>query len=147
MRLSAEDKLEIHEVIALHGHLCDAEAYDRFDEVFAPDLEVDASALGLAPLPPRDPSRPRLETYIAVAHERGAGSTVAMHVTSIIVRADGEAGARAWSKGFTVAPDGTIASYTYEDRLVRAAGGWRIRHRTIAPRRTPGGGAEPLAGH
>jgi hypothetical protein len=37
MSLTVDDRLEIHEVIALHGHLCDAGAYGRFDEV--PRLE------------------------------------------------------------------------------------------------------------
>lgn len=51
MSSAAHDRLEIHEVIALHGHPCDAGAYDRFGEVFTPDLVVDAIALGLAPRP------------------------------------------------------------------------------------------------
>ena len=37
MTLSAEDRLEINDVISLHGHLCDAGAYERLDLVFAPE--------------------------------------------------------------------------------------------------------------
>jgi SnoaL-like domain len=110
MSLTVDDRLEIHEVIALHGHLCDAGAYGRFDEVFTPDLEVDASDLGLAPLPPADPSRPRLEMYIAAAHRIGPGGTLALHVTNVMVREDGD-GARAWSKGLAVNQDGSAASF------------------------------------
>ena len=96
MSLTVEDRLDIHEVIALHGHLCDAGAYARFGKVFTSDLEVDAGDLGLAPLP-IDPSRPRLDTYIAAAHRRGPGGALALHVTNVIVCAEGD-GARAWSR-------------------------------------------------
>lgn len=143
MSLTADDRLEIHEVIALHGHLCDAGAFHRFGEVFAPDLEVDATDVGLAPLPAGDPSRPRLDTYIAAAQRHGRDRTLAMHVTNIIVRGDGD-GARAWSKGITVNDDGTAASFTYEDQLVRTSHGWRISHRRVSARREPRRGVEPL---
>lgn len=135
MSLTADDRLEIGEVIALHGHLCDARAYERFDEVFAPDLVVDASDLGLVPLPVPDPSR-ALDAYIAAAHRRGPGGTVAAHAGNVIVREDGD-GARAWSKGLTVDQDGSVASFAYEDVLVRTRQGWRIRHRRISARREP----------
>jgi SnoaL-like domain len=143
MSLSADDRLQIHEVIALHGHLCDASAYQRFDLVFTPDLVVDTSDLGLAPLQPDDPSRPRLDMYIAAARRCGPGDTLALHATNVIVRQDGD-GARAWSKGFTANHDGSVASFTYEDQLVRTSQGWRISHRKVSPRREPGRGAEPL---
>lgn len=146
MPLSADDRLAIHEVIALHGHLCDAAAYERFDEVFTADLEVDVTDLGLRPLPAEDPARRRLDAYIAVARERGPGTTLAMHVGNTVVGADADEpdGARAWSKGFTLGADGSAVSFTYVDLLVRTERGWRIRHRTVSPRRTPGTGAEPL---
>jgi hypothetical protein len=143
MSLSVGDRLEVHEVIALHGHLCDAGSYARFGEVFTPDLEVDVSDLGLRPVPADDSSRSRLETYIAVAHRRAPGSALAMHVTNVIVGEDGD-GARAWSKGITVNQDGSVASFTYEDQLVRTSRGWRIRRRKVSPRREPGRGVEPL---
>lgn len=143
MSLTADDRLAIHEVIALHGHLSDAGAYERFDEVFTPDLVVDATALGLAPLPAQDPSRPRLDMYIAAAHRHGPDGPLAHHVTNVIVREDGD-GALAWSKGIALNQDGSVASFTYEDQLVRTSQGWRIRHRKVSARREAARGVEPL---
>lgn len=141
MDLTAEDRLQIQETIALHGHLCDAGDYERFDLVFTPDLVVDTSDLGLAPVHPNDEHETRLAMYIAVARRRGPGSILGMHATNVVVREDG-AGARAWSKGLTVSVDGSVASFVYEDRLVRTPHGWRIRHRKVSPRREPGRGPE-----
>ncbi|MFG3140099.1 nuclear transport factor 2 family protein [Streptomyces sp. NPDC048211] len=143
MSLTGSDRLEIHEVIALHGHLCDAGAYERFDEVFTADLVVDASALGLAPLPAPGLSGRRLDLYIAAAHRHGSDGPLAHHVTNVIAREDGE-GARAWSKGIALNQDGSVASFTYEDQLVRTGRGWRIRHRKVSVRREAGRGVEPL---
>jgi hypothetical protein len=143
MGLTADDRLEIHEVIALHGHLSDAGTYERFDEVFTSDLVVDASDLGRAPLPAPDPGRPRLDMYVAASHRLGAAGPLAHHVTNIVVREDGD-GARAWSKGFALSQDGSVASFTYEDQLVRTSLGWRIRHRKVSARREAGRGVEPL---
>ena len=143
MNLTADDRLQIHEVIALHGHLCDAGVHERFDLVFTPDLVVDTSSLGLASLQSDDPSRPRLDMYIAAAQRRGPGDILALHATNVIVREDGN-GARAWSKGFTVNQDGSVAGFTYEDHLERTCQGWRISHRKVSPRREPGRGVEPL---
>lgn len=139
--LTTDDRLDILEVIALHGHLCDAGAYDRFDEVFTSDLVVDASDLGYAALPAFDPSH-ALESYIAAGKRRGQGSTVGMHATNVIVREHRD-GAQAWSKGVTVDSAGTVSSFTYEDHLVRTDRGWRIGHRRISARREPGQGVEP----
>ncbi|MFD4859753.1 nuclear transport factor 2 family protein [Streptomyces atratus] len=143
MSLTADDQLAIHEVIALHGHLSDAGTYERFDEVFTPDLVVDATALGLAPLPSPNPSRPRIDMYIAAAHRHGPHGPLAHHVTNVIVREDGD-GPRAWSKGIALNQDGSVASFTYEDQLVRTSQGWRIRHRKVSARREAARGVEPL---
>ncbi|WP_433781394.1 nuclear transport factor 2 family protein [Actinomycetospora sp. CA-101289] len=143
MGLTADDRLDIHEVIALHGHLVDAGAYERFGEVFTADLEVDAGDLGRAPLPAGDPDRSRLDAYIDAARRIGPGGTVALHVTNIVVRDHGD-GARAWSKGLLVDGDGAVASFTYDDRLARTGHGWRIRHRTVTARREPGRGTPPV---
>jgi hypothetical protein len=47
---------------------------------------------------------------------------------------------RARSKGIGIYADGTCASVTYEDVVVRGDQGWRISQRKIRPRRSPLGG-------
>lgn len=141
MSLTANDRLEINEVIAMHGHICDASKYDRFVDVFTPDLVVDVSDLGLRQLPAPDPEN-GLDAYIALSKNRGAGNTLSMHVTNIVIR-ENDDGAKAWSKGLTLSKDGVIASFTYTDELVRTDQGWRIRRRKVSPRREPGQGIEP----
>ncbi|WP_210604183.1 nuclear transport factor 2 family protein [Brevibacterium oceani] len=141
MTLTTDDQLNVIGVISLHGHLCDANALDRLDEVFTPDLVLDVSELGRPALPNFDPAR-SLEAYIAAGKRSGPGTTVGMHATNIIVREAGS-GAHAVSKGFTVDTSGTTSSFTYTDRLVRTDDGWRISHRRISPRREPGRGPEP----
>ena len=133
MVLTTDDRQQICEVIALFGHLADADAYDRFDEVFTGDMVIDATDVGLS-RPPEldrttDPSR-SLDGYIAAGRRRGSGNTVAMHTTNVVVREDGH-GAIASSKGLTVDSFGSCASYRYEDRLVRTGEGWRIQHRVV----------------
>jgi hypothetical protein len=54
MSLTAEDRLDIHEVIALHGHLCDAGAYARFGECLpstSPTSSSERKATALGPGP------------------------------------------------------------------------------------------------
>lgn len=145
MALSAGDRIAIHEVIALHSYLSEVGAEDRFDEVFTPDLVVDVAGIGLQQ--PRelakvaDPSG-ALDAYIAAGRRRGPGTTVAVHVSNVVVSGEGDI-ARAWSKGLTVDRSGSCASFTYQDRLVRTSRGWRIRHRTVTARSEPRTGVAP----
>jgi hypothetical protein len=44
--LTVEDRLEIYELVALHGHLIDAGTFDRLDELFTEDFTYDVEALG-----------------------------------------------------------------------------------------------------
>jgi hypothetical protein len=44
------DRLAIHELLALYGHLLDDLAHDRFTEVFSFDAEFDLSAYDLPDL-------------------------------------------------------------------------------------------------
>ena len=43
--ISAEDKLAIHELIALYGHIIDERQYSRVDELFTADSIYDVSAI------------------------------------------------------------------------------------------------------
>lgn len=73
----------------------------------------------------------------AAGRALGDANPVGHHVTNIVLteRAPGEV--RALSKGIGVNADGTGASVTYDDVVVRVGGHWRVSHRKVSARRTP----------
>jgi 3-phenylpropionate/cinnamic acid dioxygenase small subunit len=129
--LSAEDRLEIHELIGLHGHLMDEGRFDRLGELFTAEVVYDVTLLGGGEL--RGPG-----AIADVGRALGDGNPVAHHVTNVVVQPGTDADtARVVSKGLGVTTDGTVGSVTYEDDVVRTADGWRIARRTVRPRRRP----------
>jgi hypothetical protein len=44
--LSVEDRLAVHELVSLHGHLMDSGEFDRMDELFCADVVYDVSGFG-----------------------------------------------------------------------------------------------------
>ncbi|MGW3645221.1 nuclear transport factor 2 family protein [Streptomyces sp. NPDC000878] len=133
MALSAEDRLAVTELIALHGHLVDDGDLDRTAEVFTPDVVYDLSdfgqdlVTGLASL---------TEASLAL----GAANPVAHHVTNVVVTEAPDGQVHARSKGLGVMTDGSCGSVTYDDTVVRVDGGWRISYRKLSARRVPLGG-------
>ncbi|MBE1537162.1 hypothetical protein H4W34_006995 [Actinomadura algeriensis] len=73
----------------------------------------------------------------------GDANPVGHHVTNIVPTEGGEGDeggegeVRALSKGLGLGSDGTCASVTYDDVVVRVGGRWRISRRTVTARRTP----------
>jgi hypothetical protein len=131
MPLPWEDHRAVTDLICQHGHLVDAGAFDRLDELFTADVVYDVSDLGGEPL-----------VGIAAIRDAGlrlgAGNPVGHHVTNVVID-DGDPGGpvTARSKFLGVRGDGTVASGVYEDVIVRTPSGWRIGHRTVVARRTP----------
>ena len=130
--ITAEDRLAIHDVIVLHGHVADDRDWDRLGELFTVDAVLDLDDFGygtlhgLAAL--RDLSR---------ASQDDKGQPLAHHVTNIVVTGrDGDT-ARARSKALAVMRDGTSGTAVYEDTLRRDKNGWRISHRKIVARPSP----------
>ncbi|MFD7844518.1 nuclear transport factor 2 family protein [Nocardia sp. NPDC059764] len=124
------DRLAIHEVIALHGHLSDSGEFDRWTEVFTEDVTYDLTSFGAGTVP-------GVEALRDMARELGDANPLAHHVTNVMVTAlDGDT-AHAISKGLAVNTDATTTSVTYEDTLHRTRHGWRITHRRVIPRRKP----------
>ncbi|MER6106400.1 nuclear transport factor 2 family protein [Streptomyces sp. NPDC001832] len=132
MTLGAEDRLAIHELIALHGHLVDEGELDRLDDLFTADVVYDASDLGHG-------SMHGLEAVRDAARAMGERGTVGHHVTNVILTEVGEDQVRARSKAIGIKADGTSGSVRYEDVIVRGEKGWRINRRKVAARRTPSG--------
>jgi hypothetical protein len=121
MPLALEDRLAVTELIALHGHLVDAGALDRMDEVFTTDVVYDVSDFGQG----------ELTGLVAVkdaALALGAGNPVAHHVTNVLVEEITDDRVHARSKGLGV---------TYEDTVIRVGARWRISHRRVLARKTP----------
>ncbi|WP_030443758.1 nuclear transport factor 2 family protein [Actinoplanes subtropicus] len=128
--MNVSDRLAIHELLGLHGHLMDAGEFDRLGELFTPDVVYDLSAYGAGEL--HGP-----EAIAAAGRALGDRNPVGHHVTNIVVREDADGTVRAVSKGIGVLTDGSTGSVVYADELRNTADGWRIARRTVTPRRTP----------
>jgi 3-phenylpropionate/cinnamic acid dioxygenase small subunit len=130
MALSAEDRLAVHELVSLHGHLMDNGEFDRMDELFCADVVYDVSAFGLG----------ELHGYGAIKKSSlmlGDANPVSHHVTNICVTEDPDGTVRVRSKGIGVSASGSVGSVVYEDVVRRETAGWRIAYRKVIPRRTP----------
>jgi hypothetical protein len=128
--LSLEDRLAVHELISLHGHLMDGGEFGRMDELFCADVVYDVSAFG----------RGRLHGYDAITEASlaaGDANPVGHHVTNVRVVQDPDGTVRASSKAIGIYADGTAGSVVYEDVVRKEAAGWRIAYRKVIPRRTP----------
>jgi SnoaL-like domain len=133
MAFSAEDRIAVHELVGLHGHLMDAGALGALDEVFTGDVVYDLSAFGFGEL--------RGTSAISnAARALGDRNPVGHHVTNVVVTPVGDDECRVLSKGIGVQVDGTTGSVVYEDVVRRTDEGWRICRRKVVPRRAPLGG-------
>ncbi|WP_131742546.1 nuclear transport factor 2 family protein [Actinomadura roseirufa] len=130
MPLTAGDRAAIADLIARHGHLVDAGELDRLGELFTEDVVYDVTDLGAPPIV-------GLAAVRDAALALGAGNPVAHHVTNVVVTEAPDDRALVHSKGLGIGADGSCASVTYEDTVVRLSQGWRIAHRRIEARRTP----------
>ncbi|MBB5911875.1 3-phenylpropionate/cinnamic acid dioxygenase small subunit [Nocardia transvalensis] len=130
MTISTADRLAIHELLALHGHLSDAGAFDRMTEVFTDDVVYDMNEYGAGLVH-------GLAALRDMAIELGDRNPVGHHVTNIIIAATDGDTVLVRAKGIGVATDGTVGSVTYDDIVRRTPDGWRIAHRRVVPRRRP----------
>lgn len=133
MGISAEDRVAVTELIAMHGHLTDDGELDRMDELFTADVVYDISDFGQEPLVGPGAIR---DAALAL----GDANPVGHHVTNTVLTEVGADVIGARSKGIGIRADGTCGSVSYEDTVVRGAQGWRISRRKIVVRRTPLGG-------
>ena len=130
MPLSAADRLAIHELINLHGHLMDSGEFDRLEALFVDEVIYDLQDFGGGTLVGIGAIR---DAALAL----GDRNPLAHHVTNIVVSETHEDAARVLSKGIAVRADGTTGSVTYLDDVKRGSAGWRIASRRVTPRRVP----------
>ncbi|HZE39541.1 MAG TPA: nuclear transport factor 2 family protein [Stackebrandtia sp.] len=133
MDISYQDRVDITELIATHGHLVDAGELDRSNALFTPDATFDLSDFGQS-------ESAGLAEVAATTRALGDAHPVGHHVTNTVLTPIGERRVRAVSKGIGVMADGSCGSVTYTDTLTRTAAGWRISRRAIRAHRRPLGG-------
>lgn len=130
MSLSTVDRLAIHELISLHGHLADDRRAESLGLLLTPEASYDvtAYALGIVRGLPA-----LIELFTSAPGEQPVGH----HVTNVIVTADPDVDGRAQvrSKGLSVMADGRAGTVVYEDDVVRTENGWRISARKVVPSR------------
>ena len=126
----ADDRIRIHELINLHGHLVDEGAFDGLGQVFVHDVVYDVSALGGTRLR-------GLAEIAAAAQALGEGNPLGHHVTNIVVTQLKADVARVRSKGLAILGDGSVGSVVYDDEVRRTNAGWRITERRVFPRSVP----------
>ncbi|HEY4018540.1 MAG TPA: nuclear transport factor 2 family protein [Pseudonocardiaceae bacterium] len=138
MKLDAEDRIAINDLINLHGHYADDGDFDGMDTLFTADVVYDPTGVDMPVLVGRERLR-------ATALELGDANPVAHLVTNIVLRPIGPDEVHARSKAIAIIGDGRAGSATYEDVVVRTAEGWRISHRRIIARRVPLSGVHRAA--
>jgi ketosteroid isomerase-like protein len=135
MQLTEQDRVDITDLINLHGHLVDAGDLDRLHELFTADIVYDARDYGAGELVGAAAIR---EAALAL----GPGNPVGHHVTNIVITGVDGGSARVRSKGLGITAGGTTGSLTYDDIVTRRPEGWRISRRTLTARRVPLGGRD-----
>ncbi|UGQ12324.1 nuclear transport factor 2 family protein [Yinghuangia sp. ASG 101] len=135
MALKEQDRIDITNLINLHGHLVDAGDPGRLDELFTADVIYDYSDMGFGELHGR---KAIWEAALAL----GDANPVGHHVTNIVITGIDDDSARVRSKGIGIHADGTAASVVYDDIVIRHPDGWKISRRTTTARRAVHGGRE-----
>src|SRR5580693_5850590 len=128
MELSEQDRIEISDLINLHGHLTDAGDLDRAVQLFTPDVTYDLDDFGLGSLHGTADMR-------AAALALGDANPIGHHVTNIVITRIDDRSARVQSKGIGINADGTAGSVTYDDIVTRQPDGWKISYRKATARR------------
>jgi ketosteroid isomerase-like protein len=135
MALTEQDRIDINDLINLHGHLTDAGKLDQAGELFTPDITYDVDDFGLGSLHGTAALR-------AAALALGAANPVGHHVTNIVITQIDDRSARVRSKGIGIKADGTAGSVVYDDIVLRQPDGWKLSYRKVTARRAALGGQE-----
>ena len=122
MKISTADRLAIHELLALYGHLIDDREFLRLQEIFTKDAEFDLSLYG-------GMNYSGLEAIITMMQE-SEEHPLAHHTSNIVISTDGEA-VSVKSKGIGVGYKGRVGSVIYRDVLINTEKGWRIQQRSV----------------
>lgn len=127
MPLTADDRIAIHELISLHGHLADNRTHADLDKLLTEDAVYDLERYGMGKVA-------GLPALRALFEEAPGEQPVGHHVTNILITEHPDGSAQVRSKALAVMADGRAGTAVYDDHVVRTPAGWRIAHRTVLPR-------------
>jgi hypothetical protein len=129
--MEPEDRLAIHELLGLYGHVIDERRWSDMAQVFTDDVVYDATDFG------HGITRTLAELR---AHWSGDESVhpLAHHATNIVVTEGQDGVIRVLSKGIGVGRNGRVGSAVYRDVVVRTEAGWRLAARRAELRRPAG---------
>jgi ketosteroid isomerase-like protein len=128
MALTDQDRIDINDLINLHGHRTDAGELDQAGELFTADVTYDVTDFGVGSLHGAAAIR---EAALAL----GDANPVGHHVTNIVITPIDDRSARVQSKGIGIKADGKAGSVSYDDIVTRQADGWKIHYRKVTARR------------
>ena len=129
MTLDAADRIAIHELLGLYGHLIDERRWSELDQVFTTHAVYDATSFGQG-------VTNALAALVAAWSGDLTIHPLAHHATKIVVSKDSDGKVRVLSKGIGVGRKGRVGSVTYRDVAVRTPAGWRLAGRTAMLRRS-----------
>jgi 3-phenylpropionate/cinnamic acid dioxygenase small subunit len=127
MALAADDRLAIHELISLHGHLMDERQFSRLDELLTDDAVYDLEDFGAG----IHRGMAQLRALVTSPGDHPVGH----HVSNVVVTEGPDGTVRVRSKGIGVRADGTSGSVVYDDVVVKTPAGWRLKYRAVIGRR------------
>lgn len=127
LMLSIEDKLAIHDLISLYGHIVDNREFSRTHELFTDDAVYDISDFN-AGVHIGWPAVARLWRDLEGQHP------IAHHATNVLVSQDDDGTVRVLSKAIGILGDLSAGSAIYKDIVVKTPAGWRMSHRVAIPR-------------
>lgn len=128
MTIELADRMAIHELLALYGHLIDQRRWGELEQVFTADAVYDATDFG-------HEMTHTLADLQAHWQSDDAMHPLAHHATNIVVTEDADGRVRVLSKGIGVGSKGRVGSVTYYDVVVRTDAGWRLSYRRAQLRR------------
>jgi hypothetical protein len=127
MSLTVEDRLAVHELISLHGHLADDRRSDELGRLLTPDAVYDLQDYGMGVVI-------GLPALRRLFDDAPGEQPLGHHVTNVIVTENADGSAQVRSKGLAVMADGRAGTVVYDDHAVRTPAGWRIAHRKVVRR-------------
>ena len=130
MTLTDEDRLLIHELLSLHGHLMDNGEFDRLDELFTMDVVYDVDAFGLGELL-------GIEAISQAAVALGDRNPLGHHITNVVITEVAADVVRVLSKGIGIQADGSSGTVSYDDIVRRMEQRWRIARCRVVARQKP----------